>query len=348
MSGDRPPKGQGLELLRPAAVIDTSQVEAGRSVEFMQDAYATNAFFAAEFPSNTVSSRIENWNLPGLAATRQASDASKIFLTGSKRFSSPDLVYVRINLEGSSRALFDGRSHTAGTGDISILGSRGVGITDFTKRHTLVTYLLRSAVVPHPDAPLPDVIRASSPSGRLFSCALREFNRALPETPLNQAGELASGLVQVIRAMLKSAEPDLEQDDLASARRKAIVDYIDCNLGKPALDAQMLCRQFGISRATLYRTFRDDGGVDSFILERRLLRVYQDLASSRSQRGAVTCIAERWGFHDPSKFANQFRRLFGLRPSDVVSSECAQETPTASKTAKTDNHRLEAMMRELS
>ena len=348
MSGDQPPKARGLELLRPAAVIDTSQVEAGRSVEFMQDAYATNAFFAAEFPSSAVSSHIENWSLPGLAATRQVSDASKILLTGSKRFSSPDLVYVRLNLEGSSRAFFDGRSHIARPGDISILGSRGVGITDFTKRRTLVTYLPRSAVVPHPDAPLPDVIRASSPSGRLFSSALREFNRALPETPLNQAGELASGLVQVIRAMLKSAEPDLEQDDLASARRKAIVDYIDCNLDKPALDAQTLCKQFGISRATLYRTFRDDGGVDSFILERRLLRVYQDLSTSRNQRGAVARVAERWGFHDSSKLTTQFRRLFGLRPSDVVSSERAQETSTAGKMTKAENHRLEAMMRELS
>ena len=152
-------EGRNGGLLSPASVIDTSRVEKGRSVEFLQDAYASNLLFAAEFPEGAFHSRIENWGLPGLAATRQVSDANKIFLTGGRRFSNPDLVYVRINLEGSNRAFFDGHSYTARTGDISILGSRGAGITDFTKRRTLVTYLPRSAVVPRSDTPLPDVIR---------------------------------------------------------------------------------------------------------------------------------------------------------------------------------------------
>ncbi len=335
-------------LLSPASVIDTSRVESGRSVEFLQDAYASNLLFSAEFPEGAFHSRIENWGLPGLAATRQVSDANKIFLTGGKRFSNPDLVYVRINLEGSNRAFFDGRSYTARTGDISILGSRGAGITDFTKRRTLVTYLPRSAVAPRPDAPLPDIIRGTSPAGRLLGAVLREFDRALPTTAVAQADTLASGLVQVVRTLLETAEPDLEQDDLAPARRTAIVAYVDRNLGKAAIDAEALGTRFGISRATLYRMFRDDGGVDTFVLERRLLRVYQDLARARNQRGTVTRIAERWGFHDPSKFANQFRRLFGLRPSDVVGSERAPEAPTTSPIAGAGDYRLNDLLRDLS
>ncbi len=318
--------GSSSRLLQPISVIDTSAEEPNRTVERLRDVYAASTFFAADFPKGDFQSRIENWSLPGLAVTRQVSDANKIFIAGGKGFSVPDLIYVRINFSGSNRGVFGDRSYLARAGDISIIRSTDIGLTDFTQRHTMVVYLPRSDALENPNVSLPDVIRGESPSGRLLGSVFRELKRALPETEAAQATDMAARLKRVIRAMLETPHPDLDREDLAQARYLAVIDYINENVDRPDLDAVTICRYFGISRPTLYRMFRDINGVQSFILERRLCRVFEDLAVSRRQRGAIAQIAERWGFNDASKFSNQFRRLFGMTPSDVLGTHHRTET----------------------
>lgn len=305
-------------MLQPISILDTNKDEPDRTVERLRDIYAASTFFAAEFPEGRFRSRIENWSLPGLAVTRQVSDANKIFITGGKGFSVPDLVYVRINFAGSNRGIFGDRSYVAHPGDISIIRSTDIGLTDFTQRDTMVVYLPRDDVIDSPDVSLPNLIRGTSPAGRLLGSVFRELKRALPETETAEATDLAAGFKQVIRGMLSTSHPDLNREDLAKARYQAIGGFINENLARPDLDDAMICRHFGISRATLFRAFRDVQGVRSFILERRLCRVFEDLAASRCERGTISRIAESWGFWDPSKFSHQFRRLFGMTPSDVL------------------------------
>lgn len=84
-----------------------------------------------------------------------------------------------------------------------------------------------------------------------------------------------------------------------------------------------LCAAFGASRATIYRDFAADGGVERFIVRRRLDRAFRELASCPPDRGRVRRVAERWGFACPYHFSRAFRRQFDLWPSEVFEAEGA-------------------------
>ncbi len=331
MGGRDQTKQGSSSLLKPISVLDTHARDPGRSVERLRDVYSASTYFAADFPTESFQSRIENWSLPGLALTKQVSDANKIFLTGGKGFSVPDLIYVRINFEGSNRGIFGDRSYVAHPGDISIIRSTDVGITDFTRRNTIVAYLPRVDVLERPNAPLPDLISRHTPSARLMGSVFRELSDALPKTATQDAGDLAEGFVKVIRALLGAPQADLSREDFAQARYRAVVRYINENAWRLGLNAGVICQHFGISRASLYRMFRDVNGVDRFILERRLCRAFEDIAAAKRQRGMIRLVAEKWGFLDASKFSHQFRQLFDMSPSDALGSHIRQPADSIRK-----------------
>ena len=94
--------------------------------------------------------------------------------------------------------------------------------------------------------------------------------------------------------------------------------FIDRNLSNPDLGIEALLNTFGASRATIYRDFGDDGGLQRFILTRRLQRAYRILSEATPSRGAVQDAADRSGFLTLAHFSRSFRDHFGERPSDVL------------------------------
>lgn len=94
--------------------------------------------------------------------------------------------------------------------------------------------------------------------------------------------------------------------------------FIDKNLGDPELGIDMLLKAFGASRATIYRDFAAAGGLQHFILSRRLHRAYRILSEANPSRGAVQDAADRSGFLTLAHFSRSFRDHFGERPSDVL------------------------------
>lgn len=86
------------------------------------------------------------------------------------------------------------------------------------------------------------------------------------------------------------------------------------------LTVERLCRDFHISRATLYRMFAAEGGVQHYIMDRRLDRCFTELCGSPATRGRVGEVANRWGFTDAAHFNKRFKRRFGFAPSDCLNS----------------------------
>jgi len=97
---------------------------------------------------------------------------------------------------------------------------------------------------------------------------------------------------------------------------EAMRAYIDAHLTDPALTPELLRRNFGCSRATLYRYFAPVGGVAQYIRRARLQGVYWQLLSS-DERETVAALSLRWGFGDPSHFCRLFRKTFGATPSEI-------------------------------
>ncbi|GGH01106.1 hypothetical protein GCM10007420_16440 [Glycocaulis albus] len=108
-------------------------------------------------------------------------------------------------------------------------------------------------------------------------------------------------------------QPDWHDHSLALKARMVI----GRNLHVRELTPQMIASALNVSRARLYRAFRDIGGVNETIREMRLRRCFSELVSPANTHRPVANIADQWGFTDPSHFARVFRSRFGVTASDV-------------------------------
>lgn len=119
-------------------------------------------------------------------------------------------------------------------------------------------------------------------------------------------------------------------------QRTAIRRFIEGNLGRLDLSAEFILPQFGVSRATLYRLFEDDGGVRTYIVRRRLFRAVMDLCDRPRRRGTIQDIARRWGFSSAANFNRSIQAAFGGTPGSLfkVRTDSDLGTPNDSPDAR--------------
>ncbi len=108
-----------------------------------------------------------------------------------------------------------------------------------------------------------------------------------------------------------------------AALRAQICEHIEQNLGDPNLATSTLLHAFGVSRATLYRMFEDEGGVRRYMMERRAIRAVLDLAAAPQQRGQGRRVSDRWGFSTQPNFNRAIRRHFGVTPGRLFTAGMA-------------------------
>ena len=109
--------------------------------------------------------------------------------------------------------------------------------------------------------------------------------------------------------------------DIRRQAREALRDtiglFIEQNLQSEHLTTNTLLQRFGVSRATLFRMFENDGGVKTYISQRRLLHAMVDLASKKTLRGQISNVAERWGFSSLQQFHRSVKNVFGVSPGSL-------------------------------
>jgi AraC-like DNA-binding protein len=95
-----------------------------------------------------------------------------------------------------------------------------------------------------------------------------------------------------------------------------IHDFIEDNLGDPALSPGTIAAAHFISTRHLHDLFRDLGTtVSASIRERRLERCRRDLRDPVLAHRPVTAIAGRWGLTDSAHFSRIFRAAYGEPPT---------------------------------
>lgn len=126
-----------------------------------------------------------------------------------------------------------------------------------------------------------------------------------------------------VKLAIQGAPPE---GDCRVRAREALKDlisrHIECHLPSPDLSTSSLLREFGVSRATLYRMFEAEGGVRNHIATRRLYRAVSDLSRRPHVRGKIHEVAERWGFTSDANFSRSVRRLFGTPPGNLFNPAC--------------------------
>ncbi len=119
----------------------------------------------------------------------------------------------------------------------------------------------------------------------------------------------------------------------------AALDAVD-ELGPTGLSPPLLAARLGVTRRALEKAFGSTLGVSpgQYLLRRRLLAVRARLIRGR---GRVIDHAFSMGFQDPSRFARQYRRLFGELPSETLRASRSRGVPERTGTADLSAQRPE-------
>jgi AraC-like DNA-binding protein len=134
--------------------------------------------------------------------------------------------------------------------------------------------------------------------------------------PPQQARPVAEAAAKLCTACLPARGAGERTGDLATSIE--IRSFIQKNIGDADLDVDGLVSRFGVSRASLYRLFSDEGGVQSYIRERRLLKAMRLLAQpSGGARPRVSSVAYACGFTDAKTFTRAFTARFGFLPREA-------------------------------
>lgn len=151
---------------------------------------------------------------------------------------------------------------------------------------------------------------------RLFFTCVRELVECADALDIHQLPHISQAVAMLGSACLRGQVADRPASEVQLSI--TIRQYIEKELGSPRLDAETLAEHFGLSRATLYRQFASEGGVQRFIRERRLLRAMKMLTQpGPTGRPRVSTVAYASGFSDEKTFSRAFKRRFGFLPRET-------------------------------
>lgn len=165
-------------------------------------------------------------------------------------------------------------------------------------------------------------VELESPAGRILAATHKALVSANTASNSEDLTAVSKAFVELVRRlMLGRGNPSTASPQKDLARNLVIRDHVAVHLDRPELDATYLSSAVGVSRATLYRHFEDEGGIMHYIRNRRLDRCFLELSGSTPKRGKIKAVAERWHFKDASHFNRLFRARFGKCPSECLASQ---------------------------
>lgn len=127
--------------------------------------------------------------------------------------------------------------------------------------------------------------------------------------------EIADLLLDILSEDEERLCIDTPQKRIAEKARAYVMEHAEL---QPSVDD--ICRHVGVSRRKLQNCFHDTFGLSptQFLRTMRLDRVRRDLRAAGRGPVSIGDIAARWGFWHWSRFANEYRALFGELPSETL------------------------------
>ncbi len=233
-----------------------------------------------------------------------------------------DLLLVEIYLDGELYGDLDGEPVHIVPGEVHILDFSRAYVARSTETHVRSLLVSQGAVGydPRRHGPVLKITKRSVVGLILFETLMRVFDQ-LDQTSEWEAEAMSQIIVSLLETALNSGSNTVpETPGFKEARNQTVRAYINENLAAGKVNPDALSARFGVSRATLYREFKDEGGIERYVLARRLDAALSSLARSPSERGAVARTAEHWGFSSASYFSREFKRRFGFSPTEISGS----------------------------
>jgi AraC-like DNA-binding protein len=145
---------------------------------------------------------------------------------------------------------------------------------------------------------------------------LTELSQKLPTMPGNEAYEaIRTCALLIASAFGKQTRLSGNARNAARAAAFGVArQYIEANLRQLDLSPESVLKVCQISRPTLYRMFEHEGGLATYIRNRRLREAADELRADPYK--AVIEIAYDLGFNSASDFNHAFRRAYDMTPLD--------------------------------
>lgn len=286
----------------------------------------------AESPDNTGLFKMRGFCSPrGIVSTSEY-DATSLRLTKRHSGVMGDTLFVQRFVTGGAVGMSADAPFSYRPGDVSIIdfAHQFEGLHQVS--HVQCVFLKKASLGFDPDKPVPlHTYPAGSVMARLLNAELDRLYRPL------LAGEcqLSEATFDRFEGCVKMAFTGAPVDgDVRTQARNALRDlvcaYIERSLASPELTTAAILREFGVSRATLYRMFESENGVRNYISNRRLFRAVFEISASPARRGLIHEIAERWGFSSDASFSRSVRRAYGTSPGKIFDRPHANvEAPSA-------------------
>lgn len=139
---------------------------------------------------------------------------------------------------------------------------------------------------------------------------------------LDLAHNLVSPTIDIVAAAMNFCHPtrsSINESTHSYALKLRIKYFIEKNLWNSKLSIERIQTEFNLTRSTLYRFFpNNEGGIMSYVRNRRLLLAYRKLAANAHHRETIAQIAFESGFENVSSFTRAFKSHFKKLPSEVV------------------------------
>ena len=160
-----------------------------------------------------------------------------------------------------------------------------------------------------------------SPSGRILGTALQETWHCLPQATRADAPAMAAGFLGLLTGFLDPSRSGSGSCTSDQAMAGAMRDFLQARLEDPDLGIEELTTAFRCSRSTIYRLFRDVGGVRVYLTESRLAKAFRMLtAGKHGNSTSIASVSRAVGFGDASYFHRAFRSRYGITPKDALFS----------------------------
>ncbi|GJE57770.1 hypothetical protein EKPJFOCH_4288 [Methylobacterium thuringiense] len=162
--------------------------------------------------------------------------------------------------------------------------------------------------------------------------AVLSLIRCAPSFSDNLAGggnQFIAGVLGEIQGRSEESYDDvIDGNDLELARRLKAEVFIDNNLGSD-LNADIVARSIGVSRASLYRALRAVGGVEAVITSRRAARL-RSLILRPGKKISIGRMAHKVGFSSLSHCSRAFKQVYG-QPPDQLRAILRDDAPSAAQ-----------------
>lgn len=181
------------------------------------------------------------------------------------------------------------------------------------------------------ESPPQGVVALPTPMHREFKAIVDLWLSAadahhLPSDP-RDAARLQNHMLQAVLQIAAASEEDNVPSyderrralQIGRAARTFVDDRLDADVLPTVVD---ICMALGVSERTLQYAFRDYVGMSpvAYLRVCRLNRVRAELASADPAGATVTQVAMRCGFLHLGRFAGDYKRLFGMTPSQTLAT----------------------------